>query len=86
MFLTSCLTLSQSSHSFVLALNSPVRDGGNEGSYVGGGTFFPELDTTVCADEGCLVSFEGGKTLHGGSPVEAGVRYIIAGKLCYLLY
>jgi len=89
------LHLDQSSHSFVLALNSPVtecngsweQDAGNEerpeGSFVGGGTRFPVLGTTVCAEAGRLVSFKGGSTLHGGAPVEAGVRYIIAGFLYF---
>lgn len=86
------LHLDQSSHSFVLALNSPVAfEEGDEqagrscpaGSFVGGGTRFPALGTTVCAEAGRLVSFKGGSTIHGGAPVEAGVRYIIAGFLYF---
>jgi hypothetical protein len=34
----------------------------------------------VCIGAGHVVTFRGGSTLHGGAPVSAGVRYIIAGR------
>ncbi len=49
-------TFIQSSHSFVISLNSPVRVSADDtscentagGSFYGGGTYFPDYDVTVC--------------------------------------
>lgn len=79
----------ESSHSFVLALNSMDE-------YVGGGTYFPDKRDVmrpgnrmhinedsvqyllIAAEKGHLVSFDG-RLLHGGDPVLQGTRFIVAG-------
>jgi hypothetical protein len=47
-------------------------------SYSGGGTFFYDLQQSVNAPKGGMVSFRGNHCLHGGNPVLSGTRYIIA--------
>lgn len=49
--------------------------------YRGGGTFFPSLGRALRPAEGHALSFRG-SILHGGDPILAGVRYIIA-CFCY---
>ena len=61
----------ESIYSLTLALN----DG-----FVGGGTHFAELGETIQPGVGQAVIFHG-RTLHGGEPVVAGERYIIAAFL-----
>mmetsp|Transcript_57902 Transcript_57902/g.183667 ORF Transcript_57902/g.183667 Transcript_57902/m.183667 type:complete len:353 (-) Transcript_57902:73-1131(-) len=50
------------------------------GEYEGGGTYFPELGRALRPEGGHVLSFPG-SILHGGEPVVAGVRYIVAAFL-----
>ncbi|KAG7345738.1 hypothetical protein IV203_033269 [Nitzschia inconspicua] len=59
----------ESTHSCVVALND---------EFDGGGTYVYDLDETVTPPTGGMVSFQGNKSLHGGSPVTSGIRYILA--------
>ncbi|KAG7369572.1 hypothetical protein IV203_027318 [Nitzschia inconspicua] len=59
----------ESTHSCVVALND---------EFDGGGTYVYDLDEIVTPPTGGMVSFRGNKTLHGGSPVTSGIRYILA--------
>jgi hypothetical protein len=59
----------ESTHSCVVALND---------DFEGGGTYIYDEDKTVMPSVGGIVSFRGNQTLHGGSPVTSGVRYILA--------
>jgi predicted 2-oxoglutarate/Fe(II)-dependent dioxygenase YbiX len=46
--------------------------------FAGGGTFFDDgCRTVVCPDVGHVVAFRG-RVRHGGEPLTAGVRYVIA--------
>ena len=63
----------QSVFSLTIALNARTE-------FTGGGTYFAESRTVVCPDAGHLVAFSG-ETRHGGEPISAGVRYIIAAFL-----
>ena len=63
----------QSVFSLTIALNARTE-------FVGGGTFFAESCSVLCPDAGHLVAFSG-ETRHGGEPITAGVRYIIAAFL-----
>lgn len=65
----------ESTLSFVLPLNAPSGDPG----FVGGGTYFAALQKAVVPPAGHLLSFKGGCLVHGGEPLLAGTRYIIAG-------
>jgi hypothetical protein len=76
------LHMDQSTHSFVLALNSydPEPGTGHNGSaqgYVGGGTYFADLGRAIRVPAGHMLSFHG-DVLHGGDPVLRGCRYILA--------
>ncbi|KAL7471101.1 hypothetical protein ACHAXS_011385 [Conticribra weissflogii] len=65
----------ESTHSFVIALNT---------DYTGGGTYVHEIGETLKATvAGGMVSFCGGELLHSGDPVVAGIRYIIV-AFCYV--
>ena len=66
--------IDESSHSFILALNS---------DFSGGGTYIHELGMTLKPEVGGMCSFSGGEVLHSGDPVVEGVRYIIA-AFCYV--
>ena len=66
--------IDESSHSFILALNS---------DFSGGGTYIHELGMTLKPEVGGMLSFSGGEVLHSGDPVVEGVRYIIA-AFCYV--
>lgn len=73
----------ESTHSCVLALNycSSIEEGETaigEGTFTAGGTFFFDLGRSICPPQGGLVSFRGNQCLHGGNPVNGGVRYILA--------
>ena len=61
----------QSSHSFIIPLNASSE-------YTGGGTFFPSLDCILRPGVGQALFFPGGSVLHGGQPITAGTRYILA--------
>ena len=63
----------QSVFSLTIALNARAE-------FDGGGTYFAQSRTVVCPDAGQLVVFSG-ETRHGGEPITAGVRYIIAAFL-----
>ncbi len=63
----------QSMYSLTVALNA-------RSEFTGGGTFFADCRTVICPDVGHVVAFPG-DTWHGGEPITAGVRYIIA---CFL--
>lgn len=63
--------------SLTIALN-PRAD------FEGGGTYFEAARTVLCPDVGHVVGFRAA-TRHGGEPLTAGVRYIIA-AFCYLAY
>jgi predicted 2-oxoglutarate/Fe(II)-dependent dioxygenase YbiX len=67
----------QSSHSFVLSLNGPPTAESPEG-FEGGGTYFHAIQKVICPGAGHMLSFAGGRSLHGGAPVSRGVRYILA--------
>lgn len=72
----------QSSHSFVLALNSQYEeDSKSEEGFSGGGTYFTDIDKTLSPGAGHILSFKGGSVFHGGAPVKSGIRYILAGFL-----
>lgn len=62
----------ESTHSFILALNS---------EFEGGGTYFHSLDHTLVPCCGSLVSFRGNQLLHGGNVVTKGERFILAAFL-----
>jgi len=65
----------ESTHSFVIALNT---------DYSGGGTYVHELGETLKPTvAGGMVSFCGGELLHSGDPVVAGIRYVIV-AFCYV--
>mmetsp|Transcript_17925 Transcript_17925/g.37715 ORF Transcript_17925/g.37715 Transcript_17925/m.37715 type:complete len:979 (-) Transcript_17925:184-3120(-) len=64
----------ESTHSFIIALNSDFK---------GGGTFIHSLGQTLAPSAGGMMSFCGGELLHSGDPVIEGVRYIIA-AFCYI--
>ncbi|KAL7495574.1 hypothetical protein ACHAWT_003965 [Skeletonema menzelii] len=66
--------LDESSHSFIIALNSEFQ---------GGGTYIHELGYVLSPTVGGMVSFEGGSILHSGDPVVSGSRFIIA-AFCYI--
>lgn len=59
----------ESTHSMVLALND---------EFEGGGTYFFDVDRTICPSTGSLITFRGDQLLHGGNPVVTSVRYILA--------
>jgi hypothetical protein len=61
----------ESTHSCVVALN-------DDNDFEGGGTYIYDEDKTVTVSAGGMVSFRGNQTLHGGSPVTSGIRYILA--------
>lgn len=61
----------QSSHSFIIPLNASSE-------YTGGGTYFPSLDCILLPGVGQALIFPGGSILHGGQPITAGTRYILA--------
>ena len=62
----------QAELSLTISLN-----GGDE--YEGGGTWFEALGRAVRpADPGHVLVFPGGDTMHGGSEITSGVRYILA--------
>ena len=61
----------QSSHSFIIPLNASSE-------YTGGGTYFPSLDCILRPGVGQALFFPGGSILHGGQPITAGTRYILA--------
>jgi hypothetical protein len=63
----------QSQYSLTIALNA-------RGEFTGGGTFFADSRVVICPDVGHVVAFPG-ETRHGGEPITAGVRYIIAAFL-----
>lgn len=64
-----------------LSLLLPLND-----AFVGGGTFFvdpnpspnPNLQAAVRPRPGQVLLFRGGEIVHGGDPVLAGTRYVIA--------
>ena len=64
----------ESTHSFIIALNSDFK---------GGGTFIHSLGRTLTPTVGGMVSFLGGELLHSGDPVVKGRRYVIA-AFCYV--
>lgn len=65
----------ESTHSFVIGLNT---------EYQGGGTFIHALGRPLKPKvEGGMLSFSGGEFLHSGDPVVEGIRYIIVG-FCYV--
>lgn len=66
--------LDESSHSFIIALNSEFK---------GGGTYIHELGCVLSPTKGGMVSFEGGSLLHSGDPVISGKRYVIV-AFCYI--
>lgn len=66
--------IDESSHSFIVALNSDFK---------GGGTYIHKLGVVLAPTVGAMVSFEGGTLLHSGDPVINGVRYCIV-AFCYL--
>jgi hypothetical protein len=66
--------LDESSHSFIIALNSEFK---------GGGTYIHELGCVLSPTMGGMVSFEGGSLLHSGDPVISGLRYCIV-AFCYI--
>jgi len=66
--------LDESSHSFIIALNSEFK---------GGGTYIHELGIVLSPTVGGMVSFEGGSLLHSGDPVVSGIRYCIV-AFCYI--
>jgi hypothetical protein len=66
--------IDESSHSFIIALNSEFK---------GGGTFIHELGHVISPTMGGMVSFEGGTLLHSGDPVISGIRYCIV-AFCYI--
>ena len=66
--------IDESSHSFIIALNSEFK---------GGGTFIHELGHVISPTIGGMVSFEGGALLHSGDPVISGIRYCIV-AFCYI--
>ncbi|KAK1740571.1 2OG-Fe(II) oxygenase family protein [Skeletonema marinoi] len=66
--------LDESSHSFIIALNSEFK---------GGGTYIHELERVLSPTVGGMVSFEGGSLLHSGDPVVSGIRYCIV-AFCYI--
>ena len=66
--------LDESSHSFIIALNSEFQ---------GGGTFIHDLGYVLSPTVGGMVSFEGGSLLHSGDPVVSGIRYCIV-AFCYI--
>lgn len=80
----------ESTHSCVIALNNEACTSERSDcytskttpsaipSYSGGGTFFYDLQQSVNAPKGGMVSFRGNHCLHGGNPVLSGTRYIIA--------
>ena len=61
----------QSSHSFIIPLNASSE-------YTGGGTYFPSLNCILRPGVGQALLFPGGSILHGGQPITAGTRYILA--------
>ena len=61
----------QSSHSFIIPLNSSSE-------FEGGGTYFPSLDCILRPGAGQALCFPGGILLHGGQPITAGTRYLLA--------
>jgi hypothetical protein len=63
----------ESTHSFIIALNSEFK---------GGGTFIDSLGKSITPSPGGMLSFCGGELKHSGNPVVEGVRYIIA-AFCY---
>jgi predicted 2-oxoglutarate/Fe(II)-dependent dioxygenase YbiX len=63
----------QSVFSLTIALNPRAE-------FEGGGTYFADARTVVCPDAGHVLAFSG-ETRHGGEPITAGVRYIIAAFL-----
>jgi len=65
----------ESTHSFIIALNSRFE-------YDGGGTYFAALGSAIRTDIGGMVSFRGDELLHGGDPVVHGKRYVIV-AFCY---
>jgi len=66
--------LDESSHSFIIALNSEFQ---------GGGTYVHDLGFVLSPSVGGMVSFEGGSLLHSGDPVISGIRYCIV-AFCYI--
>jgi hypothetical protein len=66
--------IDESSHSFIIALNSEFK---------GGGTYIHELESVLRPTIGGMVSFEGGSLLHSGDPVIDGVRYCVV-AFCYI--
>lgn len=64
----------ESTHSFIIALNSEFK---------GGGTFIDSLGKSITPSPGGMLSFCGGELQHSGNPVVEGVRYIIA-AFCYV--
>lgn len=66
--------IDESSHSFIIALNTEFK---------GGGTYIHELESVLRPTIGGMVSFEGGSLLHSGDPVIDGVRYCIV-AFCYI--
>ena len=63
----------ESMYSLTIALNSADE-------FAGGGTYFADLDTSLCPPVGHVVAFEGG-LFHAGEPIVRGTRYIIAAFL-----
>ena len=66
--------IDESSHSFIIALNSGFK---------GGGTYIHELGHVLSPTVGSVASFEGGTLLHSGDPVISGIRYCIV-AFCYI--
>ena len=66
--------IDESSHSFIIALNTEFK---------GGGTYIHELESVLRPTIGGMVSFEGGSLLHSGDPVIDGVRYCVV-AFCYI--
>eukprot|EP00546_Thalassionema_frauenfeldii_P019678 CAMPEP_0178906722 /NCGR_PEP_ID=MMETSP0786-20121207/6979_1 /TAXON_ID=186022 /ORGANISM="Thalassionema frauenfeldii, Strain CCMP 1798" /LENGTH=626 /DNA_ID=CAMNT_0020578453 /DNA_START=38 /DNA_END=1915 /DNA_ORIENTATION=+ len=63
----------ESTHSFVLTLNS---------DFEGGGTYFFDHQETLCPKRpGSLITFKGESLKHGGNAITKGVRYILAAFL-----
>ena len=64
------LHVDQSTHSLTIALNE------NE-DFIGGGTYFADLDFSLRPEIGHVLSFKG-DLLHSGDPIIKGIRYILA--------
>ena len=64
----------ESTHSFIISLNSDFK---------GGGTYMHPLGKTLSPSVGGMLTFSGGEILHSGDPTVCGVRYILA-AFCYV--